>query len=589
MTDRTDDTIERLAADWLRAKGPHDAPESLRLRLHEIVAARPVARRRPPLLLLAASFAALLALSAAAVGLGGLLLDQHAPTPSTAPSPLPAVSPSPSATVSVSPAPTADALATIPSIQFAGLVDANHGSVVGRDTFFATDDGGATWTTTALPGPHVGNGVLGATFADADHGWLATLDSEDLSSRVFDIWRTIDGGRTWQKATLHEGAVFSDTMGQADFSVVGEGHLFVWIRGGMPSGWTSDLYESTDGGATWSGPRSSPEGVAGPASFADAAHGVVAGGASGHDLFVTSDGGSSWHAVDYPLPKGADRSLTTFLGPPRFLDSDHGALAAIYSTPDLLPMLTILSTMDGGATWSIATTDPANQGPVAFVDATHWLEVTGGIVRETTDAGAAWSERAMAPVPGAIGFLSMADPTNGWAIVDGAGCASTDCVDRALVGTTDGWRTNRTLTPANETSQPSPSASASQTTSAAEIAAAARAVDSHIRDLVNGDYAAAWSFLAPAAQAQRGSLADFIDERRAFFASVRGKYVVTPNPTDVAPIGDWIAGTGAPIDLRHAVLVEVTYPALAGSNAGGELYVVVPGDGPNGLVLYPVR
>ncbi|HEU4571553.1 MAG TPA: hypothetical protein VFR93_02615, partial [Candidatus Limnocylindrales bacterium] len=550
----------------------------------------------PAWLLLAASLAALAAVTAAGVA-GAFLLNEVGPKPSVVPVVSPAASPSPAPTAGVSPRPTTDPLASIPSIQFAGLLDASHGWVVGRDTFLATADRGATWTQTPLPGPRVGSGVLGATFADADHGWLATLDSDDLSRRVFDVWRTTDGGRSWQKAVLHEGAVASETMGNAHFSVVGPGHLLVWIEGGMPSGWTSDLYESTDGGVTWSNPRISAEGVSGPTAFADALHGVVAGGAPGYRLYRTSDGGTSWSPVTYPLPKGADRTLTTFLGAPRFLDSRHGAITALSSTPDLLPMLVILSTADAGATWSLATVDADHQGPVAFVTATDWVEIAGTSVRETTDGGATWSERSINGMPGIAAGLSMPNRTDGWATVEPLGCGSSPCIARQLVATSDGWRTARTLTlpsrtaaaaPSPSPSSPSPSGAADGP-SAADVAAAARAVDRYTGDLVAGDYATAWSYLAPEARTRRGSLASFTDERRAFFASVRGKYFVTPQPTDVAPISDWIAGTGPRIDVASAVLVEVAYPALAGNNAGWELYVVAPGTGPDGVVIYPVR
>ncbi|HEY3522723.1 MAG TPA: sialidase family protein, partial [Candidatus Limnocylindrales bacterium] len=283
-----------------------------------------------------------------------------------------------------------------------------------------------------------------ATFADPDVGWLATLDSTDPRSPVFDVWRTTDGGRTWTKAVLPEGANRSDTMGAADFSVVGTGHVLLWIEGGMPNGWTSDLYESTDAGATWSGPRTSSPGVSGLATFADGTHGVVAGGASGHDLIRTSDGGTTWESVRYPLPAGATRKLTTFPTPARFWDARHGAIAAIYSTPDLIPMLVILTTADAGATWTVAATH-VDQGRVAFLDAEDWVEVTGASVGLSADGGTTWSTWAMPSLPGAISDLSMPDVRNGWAVVRDFGCHS-GC-EVSLVATTDGWHTAAALTP----------------------------------------------------------------------------------------------------------------------------------------------
>lgn len=146
---------------------------------------------------------------------------------------------------------------------------------------------------------------------------------------------------------------------------------------------------------------------------------------------------------------------------------------------------------------------------------------------------------------------------------------------------------------ASSSAAPTASSSVTPTTSAqmptaADVAAASQAVELYTHDLVQGDYAAAWAMLGPEAQTHFGSLANFTYERSAFFTSVAGRYVVTPNPTDVGPITDWLPSTyGASIDLHHAVLVEVTYPALAGNNAGFDLYIVNPGS--TGLQIYDVR
>jgi hypothetical protein len=142
----------------------------------------------------------------------------------------------------------------------------------------------------------------------------------------------------------------------------------------------------------------------------------------------------------------------------------------------------------------------------------------------------------------------------------------------------------------------SPSAAASptalpsvpaQTPSPADVSAARAAIDQYTAALVRGDYATAWAMLGPEAQTAV-SLADYTAERSAFFTSVAGRYTVVTSPSGVAPITDWLAATnGASIDLAHAVLVEVDYPALAGNNAGYDLYIVNPGA--TGLQIYSVR
>lgn len=126
------------------------------------------------------------------------------------------------------------------------------------------------------------------------------------------------------------------------------------------------------------------------------------------------------------------------------------------------------------------------------------------------------------------------------------------------------------------------------TPTAADRSAARSAIDRYTAALVQGDYATSWALLGPEDQAHDGTIAAWSAERRAYFQSVAGRYTIVVSPSGVAPITDWLAGTyGAPIDLAHAVLIEVDYPALAGNNAGYELFIVNPtADGPR---IYSVR
>jgi copper(I)-binding protein len=126
-----------------------------------------------------------------------------------------------------------------------------------------------------------------------------------------------------------------------------------------------------------------------------------------------------------------------------------------------------------------------------------------------------------------------------------------------------------------------------QTPSPADVAAAKDAVERYNAALVRGDYAAAYAMLAP--QSQRGwhSLADYTSERSAYFHSVAGHYVVEAWPADTQPITTWLTDDNrASIDLSHAVLIKVDYPAIA-SPAGWDMFIVSPG--PNGLEIFDVR
>jgi hypothetical protein len=150
--------------------------------------------------------------------------------------------------------------------------------------------------------------------------------------------------------------------------------------------------------------------------------------------------------------------------------------------------------------------------------------------------------------------------------------------------------------PSTEVSAPpSVSAQASASTSVtdktpspADAVAAKDAVEQYTAALVRGSYATAYGMLAPESQGHWQSLADFIYERSAFFKSVAGRYVIQVWPSDVLPIGSWLTDTNRSlIDLHHAVLVEVDYPAMAGNNAGLDIYIVSPAA--NGVEIFDVR
>ena len=141
-------------------------------------------------------------------------------------------------------------------------------------------------------------------------------------------------------------------------------------------------------------------------------------------------------------------------------------------------------------------------------------------------------------------------------------------------------------------SDPSASGTSSggpQVPDAADIAAARAFVDTYAAKLKRGDTTGAWDMLARAEQAKSASAAEWASERHAFFQSVKG-YTVTANPTDVLPIANWLDNIGinrGSVDLRHAVLVKVTYAGVPGP-ADWDLYVVNrASDG--GLEIYSVR
>jgi hypothetical protein len=145
----------------------------------------------------------------------------------------------------------------------------------------------------------------------------------------------------------------------------------------------------------------------------------------------------------------------------------------------------------------------------------------------------------------------------------------------------------RTLTPTVLLVRSASPTMPSETASPTEVTVAKDAVERYTAALVRGDLPTAWALLAPETQAHWSSLANFTYDRSAYFKSVAGRYSITVWPKGIDPITDFLGATdGASIDLRHAVLVWVDYPALALDNAYS-IYIVSPGT--SGPELFDVR
>lgn len=140
--------------------------------------------------------------------------------------------------------------------------------------------------------------------------------------------------------------------------------------------------------------------------------------------------------------------------------------------------------------------------------------------------------------------------------------------------------------PAEASGSPIASA-ADQTPSATDIAAAKILVDTYIAHLVAGNFQTAYEMLSPDSQAAWQSLADFTYDRKAYFDSVAGRYVIKVSPGDIGSITFWLTDRNRDlVDLAHAVLVEVDYPNIP-TNSGYEVFIVSPGK--NGLEIFAVR
>ena len=261
---------------------------------------------------------------------------------------------------------------------FRGLGVATDGTIwVGgtQGTVIRSGDGGLTWTVDTVPGARSFDfrGVAAVDSATA----YAAVSSADTAR----IYKTVDGGRSWQLQYRDERpGVFLDGVA-------------CWrerrcIAAGDPIAAHFLILTTEDGGAHWAQRDSSttPRARSGEAAFAASNSSLIVGsggrawlatggGPSGR-VWRTSDYGLTWRVGETPITAGNASAGIFSLA---FCDVQHGvAVGGNYRTPDSSGVHVALSA-NGGESWTMgdsAHTTPylsgaacldAKQAPRTFV------------------------------------------------------------------------------------------------------------------------------------------------------------------------------------------------------------------------------
>lgn len=165
-------------------------------------------------------------------------------------------------------------------------------------------------------------------FVDRDTGWVCNLGGE--------VWRTDDGGGTWQLLVDADRPFRCITFLDRD-------HGFAGALWGEPF-----LHETVDGGRTWTPVAEDvavrPAGICGLTTIGGKRV-IGVGKYTGPAVIVTSDdAGATWRSIDM-------RGVASTLVDVRFLDDDTGlAIGGIGTFPESVRGR-VLRTEDGGVTW----------------------------------------------------------------------------------------------------------------------------------------------------------------------------------------------------------------------------------------------
>jgi photosystem II stability/assembly factor-like uncharacterized protein len=229
------------------------------------------------------------------------------------------------------------------------IADATTAVVVGHwGSLFKTVDQGATWMnlSNSLNPGYYANAV---TFNDANNGWIAGVD-ENGGPRSH-IRRTYDGGLTWETASLNVPSIDIRFINQTGYVLTT----------------SQPLYQTTDGGATWTAKNITGATTNERMSWASDNIGYV-GGWQGF-LAKTTDGGDTWSRVR-PAQGNA-----------LYFDVMAVGENEVWACGIDRPQAVVIRSLDGGSTWTTWFLPEQYTTPYRLAVTNSYVYVTGYVGR----------------------------------------------------------------------------------------------------------------------------------------------------------------------------------------------------------------
>jgi photosystem II stability/assembly factor-like uncharacterized protein len=323
-------------------------------------------------------------------------------------------------------------------------IDRLHGVATDGTDVYATSDAGRTWS---LRAHRIFEGsIIELRFADETDGWAIGTDCIPAPGAACPVpralARTSNGGRTWQRVTLHPDAAtpfaltpthivttharydLASASWESVFTDAGpdiERITFVTRDDGYATTPDRELWRTSDGGATWSRQMDDLQ------WYMLETGALLGNGPAG--TYVSSDGGRSTRRVP-PIPgvPAGHARIIAHTGQAIWSESGDG----LWRSDDL------------GATWRHI--DVAFNGNYHFTDATHvWTDACPlghceSAIRLSQDGGNTWE---WWPLPAGAGALTFANARDGWGSLWNR---ERDCYCKIV--THDGGRTWETISTA---------------------------------------------------------------------------------------------------------------------------------------------
>lgn len=235
------------------------------------------------------------------------------------------------------------------------------------------------------------------------------------------ILKTTDAGQTWTSHIID--STMYTLLHEAQFVDANTGY----IVGGTDFGNWNIFLKTTDGGQTWQDMNASasfstvfPTRIT-EISFVTNQIGFIARGEGENKIYRTTNGGTSFTALDLPL--NSQGSLTEM----RFINPYVGFVVRMITNDNINSTTEILKTTDGGTTWTIVNTTNwqnvtvwGKKDKIQFVNNLQGFAIVGtGVLKVTQDSGSSWAECDLpltTPPPTDFYFVNNA---TGYVVLDG--------------------------------------------------------------------------------------------------------------------------------------------------------------------------
>jgi photosystem II stability/assembly factor-like uncharacterized protein len=276
----------------------------------------------------------------------------------------------------------------------------------GEGQLYRTDDGGLTWQ---LAWKHEGTFIRSLGFIDRQIGFIGNLGAGlGTVTDVHPLYRTVDGGASWQPVESVTGRI----RGICAIDVLVRRYIYAGKMSqrtlihaaGRVSG-PAQLLRSENGGETWTSiDLSDRAGMILDVKFLDPDVGLLFAGtgsdvAQSHALILrTTDGARTWQQVYRSARAGEIIWKASF-------PTSRIGYATIQRYDIKMSQQLIAKTLDGGRHWTempLIRDIGALEFGVGFVDERHgWVGTAiGGF--ETQDGGKTWRGSALAPMANRI-------------------------------------------------------------------------------------------------------------------------------------------------------------------------------------------